>query len=284
MGIRWLLPFEPDLLPTFSVVIGVCVVTMAAGLWAGFTTMVVGGALAWRFILWPETRTLAPDDIIAMTGYFMVTSVILGTTELYRRSEQRRLVVELAHAKERAENQQLFASELSHRLKNSLSIVQSMALQSFGSETPEFLKFAGRLHALAAANKLLNSHVARPSADVREVVEAAVQPFRGQQDPFCLSGPARSLGSQDVVSLTIALHELATNAVKYGALSDPKGRVAVTWTTNDGTLVIEWKEHDGPPVTRPTTSGFGSRLLKRAAMGAELEYEADGIRCTIRAR
>jgi len=86
------------------------------------------------------------------------------------------------------------------------------------------------------------------------------------------------------VSLAIALHELGTNAVKYGALSKDEGWVSIDWKETAGKVVIEWKEHDGPAVKAPTSKGFGSRLLARAAMGTELRFEPDGLRCTITAR
>lgn len=284
VAIRYAAGWPSNLLPTFTLVIAVCLTTATIGLWAGATTMLVGGVLTWWFIFSPGSWKLNSNDAIGLIGYFMVATVILCTAELYRRSEERRNAAQLALAEQELSNQRLFAAELSHRLKNSLAIVQSIALQSFDGETLEFDKFAGRLRALAAAQDLLNDHVNEPTAGVRDVVEAAIAPFNGERGPFRMEGPDIALPSQDVVSLTMALHELATNAVKYGALSTPKGRVAVTWKIDGGKFLLEWKEHDGPPVGTPARSGFGSRLLRRAAMGADLQFEPDGVRCIIHGR
>jgi two-component sensor histidine kinase len=92
------------------------------------------------------------------------------------------------------------------------------------------------------------------------------------------------LPDQQVVSLMLALHELSTNALKYGALSDPRGWISITWGYKDEWFELEWKEHDGPVVAAPSSEGFGSRLLARAAMGAKVSFEPDGLRCTIRSR
>jgi two-component sensor histidine kinase len=180
-----------------------------------------------------------------------------------------------------------------------------MAGQTFPDDTPAVAKFTGRLQALADAHNLLNEHVKQPTASVDEVVATAVRPFRDRRDRFRLTGPPLPLPDQQVVSLTLALHELGTNAVKYGALSHPDGWVSIEWGADGQSpsppsggeglgrgghpetparLRLEWKEHDGPPVKAPTTKGFGSRLLARAAMGAKVRFEKDGLRCTILAR
>jgi two-component sensor histidine kinase len=279
-----MLPLEPDVLPTFTVVIAICFATVLGGFWAGATTMVIGGALTWQFILPPDSWVLSGRNGLVLLGYFAVAAVILGTAGMYRRSELQRNRAQIAHAEKEAASHKLFAGEMAHRLKNSLAIVQATALQTFRADTPELPKFEGRLSALARANNLLSEHVEQPTARVREVVETAIEPFRSGRDAFRLAGPDIALPGQDAVALTLALHELATNAVKYGALAEPKGSVAVTWEETAGKLVLTWKEHDGPPVKRPTTFGFGSRLLRRAAMGADLHFESDGVRCTIRQR
>lgn len=282
---RYSLDLPPEVLPFFLVIIAICFVTVAAGLLGGLTTMIAGGLLTWYYLLEPNgSWTIGSAGFYALLGYFTVGSVILATSQLYRLSEQKRQSAALAHAVHEAEHQRLFAREMAHRLKNAMAIVQAMAGQTFHRDTPEVAKFTGRLKALADAHNLLNEHVKQPTASVTEVVETAVQPFRDRADRFRLSGPAMPLPDQQVVSLTLALHELGTNAVKYGALTDRHGWVSIDWTDEGGRLRLEWKEHDGPPVKAPSSKGFGSRLLARAAMGAKLRFEKDGLRCTIAAR
>ncbi|MFL6729782.1 MAG: sensor histidine kinase [Sphingomicrobium sp.] len=280
---RYSLDLPPDVLPFFTVVIAVSIVTVFAGFVGGLTTMVAGGLLSSYYLLNPSgSWSIEGRYGYPLLGYFLVTTVILATSQLYRLSEQKRHDAVLAHVRHDADRQRLFAREMAHRLKNALAIVQAMANQTFVRDTPELAKFDGRLKALADAHNLLNEHVKQPTASIDEVVETAIQPFRDHGRRFRLSGPAVPLPDQQVVSLTLALHELGTNAVKYGALSKPDGWVSVDWDeATDGKLRLEWKEHDGPAVKTPTTKGFGSRLLGRAAMGATVRYEKDGLRCVI---
>lgn len=271
-----------DVLPFFLVIIAVCLVTVTAGLLGGIITMVVGGALSWYYLLDPgHSWTITRESRFWLLGYGSVALVILVTSQLFRLSEQKRNAAALELAQQEARHQQLFAREMAHRLKNALAIVQAMAGQTFSRHNPEVAKFDGRLQALADAHNLLNEHVKQPTASIAEVVDTAIRPFRDRGDRFRVAGPPLPLPDQQVVSLALALHELGTNAVKYGALSEDRGWVSIDWRESGGQLQLEWKEHDGPPVKPPSAKGFGSRLLARAAMGAKLRFEKDGLRCTI---
>lgn len=275
----------PDVLPFFLIVIAVCVVTVVAGFVGGLTTMIVGGLGTWYFLLDPSgSWDIRGESTYVLLGYFAVTAVILTTSQLYRRSEKKRQSVALELALQEARHQQLFAREMSHRLKNAMTIVQAIAGQTFKGDIPEVAKFEGRVRALASAHDLLNEHIKQPIAFVQEVVETAIAPFADGGDRFRIGGDAIPLPDQQVVSLSLALHELATNAVKYGALSDPAGWVSINWNYSDGWFELTWKEHDGPAVAAPSSKGFGSRLLARAAMGASLSFESDGLRCVIKSR
>ena len=280
--VRYLIPLPIELLPTLTLVIAVCVSTVFIGAVAGVTTMLSGGLLAWYLFFEPRLEDLAGPTTISFVGYLAVTSVIIATSYLYRRSEQRYRIAEVQRARDDAEKAQLFAREMAHRLKNALAIVQAMAGQTFTQDSPQVAKFAGRLKALSRAHNLLSEHVREPTASLDEVVANALAPFDDWADRFRIAGPAIEIPDQQVVSLALALHELGTNAIKYGALSGADGTVSVTWTGQGRDFELVWKEHDGPPVARPETEGFGARLLNRAAMRAELFYEPDGVRCVIR--
>ena len=285
VGARLLIDLPSEILPFFLVIIAICLVTVAAGVAGGLTAMIVGALLTWRYLLKPvDSWTIESQDFYVLVGFFLVAVVILATSQLYRWTEQRRQKVALELALREAQHQRLFAREMAHRLKNAMAIVQSIANQTFGRDIPEVPKFEGRLKALAEAHNLLNEHVKQPTASVAEVVETAIEPFLDRDDRFRISGKPIALPDQQVVTVSLALHELGTNAVKYGALRHTDGWVSIAWTETDGWLDLEWKEHDGPPVRAPTSKGFGSRLLARAAMGATLSFEPDGLRCVIRAR
>ena len=282
IGVRLAIPLPPDLLPTSTVVIALCIVTVFVGAVAGLATMVIGGLLAWYLFFTPESWAMTPRESVSMIGYLIVSTAILVTSQLYRASERRRRAAEVERAERDAERAELFAGEMAHRLKNALAIVQSIAGQTFQHDSPEVTKFSGRLQALSGAHNLLSEHVKEPTASLRQVIEETLRPFDDWRHRIRIDGPDVELRDRQVVSIALALHELATNAVKYGALSNAKGRVDVSWSGTGRTFELVWKEIDGPPVIPPQRSGFGTRLLNRAAMGTDLSYEPDGLRCVIR--
>lgn len=195
---------------------------------------------------------------------------------------------ESAAARSRSErHQQILIGELNHRVKNTLTVVQSLAHQTFrGRCNPEQLiqSFEARLQALATAHNLL-TRSGWESAPMSDVVKGALKPFCGP-DRCRIEGSDFSLPPQTAVNLALALHELATNAVKYGALSVPTGRVLVQWSTAPGRFEFDWEESGGPPVQPSGSEGFGTRLIKRT-LASELKGEVDmdfapsGLRCRL---
>ncbi|HEX8193447.1 MAG TPA: PAS domain-containing protein, partial [Allosphingosinicella sp.] len=189
------------------------------------------------------------------------------------------------------EHQRLLVNELNHRVKNTLAIVQSIAQQTFrGSDISDARRdaFEGRLAALSAAHNLL-TRANWEAASVREVVEAAVAPYRGGEGRVSLEGPDVRVEPRTAVSLALAVHELGTNAAKYGALSGRDGRVSVRWDAADGALGLVWRESGGPPVTAPAARGFGTRMIERALAAelggtARIDFAPDGVVCTVGAR
>jgi len=183
--------------------------------------------------------------------------------------------------------------ELSHRSKNLLSVVQSMARQ-ISRHTVSFDEFdhafAARIQALAGVHDLL---IAREwkGAGLREVIGLQLAPFLQDTGRIALTGPDLTLRPKAVEQLGLFVHELATNSTKYGALSSPNGRLDVRWKIegagNGGErLHLEWQEHDGPPVMPPQRNGFGysviMQLVPRALRGqGHIEFLREGIRCTL---
>lgn len=284
VAFRYVLPLRPEQMPTLPLVVTLAIVTTFVGIWAGVTTVIVGGLLSWYFFFHPFTWSLDHGAWVPLVSFAVISTVIVTTSHLYRSSERLRHDTELARFQRQAENAELFAREMAHRLKNALTIVQSIAFQTIGTETVEAAKFAGRLRTLAEANELLNEHIETPTASVRDVVEAALSPFEGEKERFYLSVPEARIPAQQVVSLALAIHELATNATKYGALSSADGRVEISVQDRGNQLQLDWKEHDGPPVVPTTEQGFGTRLLRRSSMGTKIEFEPDGLRCTMALR
>ena len=177
--------------------------------------------------------------------------------------------------RKRAQDQQrLLLREMKHRVKNALTTVQVIAAQTFrGASRDECREFVGRLSALANAHDLLTAENWQ-GAPLRDVVEKALQPFQEKQRERVLIEGAEEIwiNAEKSLLLTMALHELATNAVKYGALSNGSGQVRVAWELRKDEeprrLKLRWQESGGPVVKPPERKGFGSLLLDRA-----LKYE-----------
>ncbi|MET3725350.1 sensor histidine kinase [Sphingomonas trueperi] len=225
---------------------------------------------------WELHRARLPEGRQGVICYYF------DSTEL--REAQRALA-------EAARRQRLLIDELNHRVKNMLSVVQSLARQTIGRNPDPAaaqLAFEGRLGALARAHDTL-TRVHWEKAELAEVVEGALDSC-GVADRVRARGPTIWLDSRIAVTVAMALHELCTNAIKYGALSTVSGWVEFTWRVEEAPLrlLLEWHERGGPRVTPPTRRGFGTRMLERALAGdlkaeVRLDFAPEGLVCTIEA-
>lgn len=195
--------------------------------------------------------------------------------------------VEVGMAQVESETRQtLLIQELAHRLKNTLSMVQAIASQTLrGSvdRTP-LESFERRLQALGVAHDVL---VERNwvGADMRTTIGQVLGVF-GCDERLALSGPDVALGARAALALALILHELGTNAVKYGALSNADGRIALAWHVDAGRIEMTWCEQGGPPVMEPSRRGFGSKLLRLGLAGtgdSDIRYDPDGVQVVMRA-
>jgi two-component sensor histidine kinase len=193
----------------------------------------------------------------------------------------------LAKSEGSEERHTLVTDELKHRIGNLLAVVHAIARHTFNAaDAAKVDDFSARLHALAAAQKLLIDADTSP-ATVAHVVASSLEPHCAQGDRARMSGPEVFLDGRRAHALTLALHELATNASKYGALSAESGWIEIAWTSGDGFGLL-WREHNGPPVTAPSRRGFGTSLITRnlaSAFGGEvdLDFDAAGLVCRLRA-
>jgi two-component sensor histidine kinase len=186
----------------------------------------------------------------------------------------------------------LLVNELNHRVKNTLATVQAIAAQTFrGSGDPEAIrKFEGRLVALGRAHNVL-SEEKWDSAEIREIVEGVLEPYAARESHrLHVSGPALRLSPRSALMMSMALHELATNAVKYGALSNAKGEIYIDWATADEgdnrRIRLRWKEVNGPSVGSVERRGFGSKLIEHTfgqqlGGSAKLEFAPTGVICNL---
>lgn len=209
--------------------------------------------------------------------------IIVGASKIARGMTERRRA---------DEHRKTLVDELNHRVKNTLAVVQSIASQTFSeaSTMAEARKaFESRLINLATAHDVLTREN-WAGAELLDIVTDTVKPHAGGHNRFRIDGAPVRLGPSAALAIAMALHELATNAAKYGALSTSDGHVAITWrlvgTGAERRLQLTWTESGGPLVVPPKRKGFGSRLIERA-LAQELDgqvsvaYEPTGVVCTI---
>jgi two-component sensor histidine kinase len=179
----------------------------------------------------------------------------------------------------------LLAHEMKHRAGNLIGVIQAIARQTARNATTvaDFQsQFEERLLALARAQDFAGADSGEPP-DLETFLAAALEPFG--RDRFTLNGPPAALQPSLASSFALLLHELGTNAMKYGALSVAGGQVAISWSVQNGRINLQWHESGGPAVAAPTRSGFGSKLLKLAfppeTGQASILYDPAGVRCSI---
>jgi PAS domain S-box-containing protein len=203
--------------------------------------------------------------------------------------------VDLSRQKQEQAQSTMMIDELNHRVKNTLATVQSIVWQALrrGSD-PKVIResIESRLFALSRSHDLLTREN-WAGAGLLDLVNEAMKPFEvanGRTERFVITGKNIRLPPNVTLALGIAFHELATNAVKYGALSNETGSILLTWTiepTPEGDrLILHWQEKDGPSVTPPTRKGFGTRVIERGLPHelqgtVNLDYRVDGVVCTI---
>jgi two-component sensor histidine kinase len=191
-------------------------------------------------------------------------------------------------AEEAEKAREFLARELSHRVKNTLSVVQAIARQTFGKIVPPqaIETYSLRVRALAGAYDALLVDEWE-SAEIHDVVERAIAPHHEPGDNrFRLAGAEVELPPKAVVAVTLILHELATNAAKYGALSNHDGYVEIGWRTSGSRVGLDWSEHGGPEVTKPEREGFGTKVVSRAfspdfAPEISFDYRPEGLRFSL---
>jgi two-component sensor histidine kinase len=236
---------------------------------------------------WATGQTPSPDTIVKLETMARATAAAIENAKLY------------TSLTDSLERRTFLLRELDHRVKNTLASVQSIARQTLrNAESPDDFaeSFESRLMGLSRAHELLTRH-GWDRTDLRDILEAALQPFGGLADPrFTAKGPAITLSPETAVGLHMTLHELMVNAAKHGALTTASGQVTVVWRIEPPThpsdsapnLVLEWVERGGPPVFVPKRQGFGTRLLERGLardLGGEarLTYQPKGLGYTLRA-
>lgn len=268
--------------------VAVVVATLFAGWRAGVVAVIGGQALTWfvivepRMILRPpEPQEAAALSLATVAQLFLVAVIARYQTEVDRAR---------AEANHEHELRGLLLFELKHRMKNTLALVQSLAQQIFRNQGIDDVAQAyyRRLSALGRTHDLM-TECEWIGADIRRIIELSAYPVVPDRERLVIEGPSLVLEPRTCLNLALVFHELATNAVKYGALSNSTGRVTVKWSNDPAAgFILEWKESGGPEVKPPTRRGFGSRLIERVSaseLGAHVQmtYEETGFCCVFKA-
>jgi two-component sensor histidine kinase len=252
------------------------VAVLVGGMGAGFLAAGSGGIAAyWLFVL-PEWR-VNPDTAQEMTSlvlYGISSAVIIAVTESHRRL--------LQQLRSEESMRRLLNYELAHRIRNILASVQAILRQSLGDHKDVLEVINGRITALGATHDLLVRSKSRATS-VRDILTCEFVPYGLWR--FELRGEPVECSAPVAVALGLIFHELTTNAVKYGALSQPDGRVSILWRREDRRLDLEWTERGGPRPTEPSRSGFGTKLLqsglKPFAGSVQVRFEPPGLKCSL---
>lgn len=237
-----------------------------------------------------EYRIRRPDGSICW-ALAHGEAVFEGEGENARAVRYAGTIQDITERKAAERHQQILIAELNHRVKNMLAIVQAIAHQTFRNVDRDAAdSFYGRLAALAAAHSSLTRQNWE-AGELGDIASAVLQPHQERDEQqIRVSGAPVRVPPQMAVNLAMALHELATNAAKYGALSRPAGRVDLSWsvTHSEPVLHVRWRERGGPSVNEPAAEGFGTRMIRRvlaSELGGKvtLSFDPDGLECSIEA-
>ena len=257
----------------------ILIATLVGGAAAGAFALVVSGLYAWWAFMPPHYAFLFvnADQGIKLLVYATAGSLVLAAAESYRR---------LAHLYYETEHRnRLVIDELNHRVRNKLATVQAILGFELKDNKEVWDAISRRLAAIIKTDDLIIESNGR-GAELADILKAELLPYGDTAlSRTACNGDPIMLPPKLAVSLALVLHELATNAAKYGALSVPDGRIAINWTADSERIEMSWVESGGPRVSPPSRQGFGSKLFRVAlepfAGRVEHHFDAGGLRCDI---
>jgi two-component sensor histidine kinase len=266
--IRWGLSFISEDIFLFAAFYpAILFATYIGGPGVGVFAAVLGAVIAWGAFV-PHPFGAAVE--IKLLAYLVASSLIIWGADHYRRV--------LKRLEDEENFRKLAVEELAHRLKNKLATIQSIISFQLRDEPQIRDTILRRLSALSATDDLIMAAQGQ-GARIRDVVSTELRPYGASR--VSIEGPDCLLSPKLALTMALLIHELATNAAKYGALSNSLGKLSIAWSLSGEELDLEWRESDGPVVTAPTHSGFGVRLVSRAMdqFGGtiEINFEPTGL-------
>ncbi|MBV8921320.1 sensor histidine kinase [Bradyrhizobium sp.] len=271
-----LLWFEPQASQLIAYYPAIALAALYGGIGPGLLVAVSGGLVAWWAFLPPvfSLALIRHGDAVNLATFAFVSLIMVGAVDHFRRLARR--------LEDEEQMRQLAVQELAHRLKNKIATIQaiiSVQLRDLPQLRQDILD---RLGALTAADQLIENAHGR-GAYVRDIAGTELGPYHACRLSF--DGPNVLLPPKHALMVALLIHELATNAAKYGSLSVPGGRVSLRSALSGSVLSLEWRERAGPRVAAPRRRGFGLQLLSRALEqfdgGTEIAFEPSGLVCTM---
>jgi two-component sensor histidine kinase len=275
--IRWGLGLVSDgVLPFTTYYPSVLFAALIGGARAGIFAALLGGIIAWWAFLPPYYAflPLTAGQEINLASYFLSALVIVWAADHYRNLTMR--------LEDEEKFRKLTVEELAHRIKNKLATIQSIVSFRLRDHPQAKNEIISSLSALKAADELIMA-TQEQGARIRDIFSTELAPYDvsriSMEGPDCLLSPKLAL------TMALLVHELTTNAAKYGALSNAVGKLSVDWRLSGSQLNLEWREKGGPVITTPTRRGFGTRLLSQSLDQfdgtVETAYETTGLVCKL---
>jgi two-component sensor histidine kinase len=276
--VRWGLGFLGETLLPFTTFYPVVLfATYVGGPRVGIFTSIAGGVVGWWAFLLPHVGFFSIEIAgeLELLTYAAACALIIWGADSYRRLAKR--------LREEERLRVLAVEELAHRLKNKIASIQSIISYQLREQPQLRDDIVARLVALSATDDLIMAAQGR-GASLRAILSTELKPYGLAR--ISIEGPDIILSPTLALTMALIVHELATNAAKYGALSRPAGKLSVHWALADRILNLNWREAGGPPIGSPTHHGFGLRLLHRAleqfSGTVETTFEPDGFISTMK--